>query len=147
GTGGPYNLVTTTVEDLVYYNAAGIQVTAGAHTTTDGYDWNLRKQIIETIDPTGLALSTRMTYDPATGQGATVTGPAGGPTTNPPQTRATIYYTTAANGNYPECGGHAEWAQLVCRTQPGGQAGSGPEVPVTVTTYSMYGTPRVITEK
>ncbi|OLE27492.1 MAG: hypothetical protein AUG44_10030 [Actinobacteria bacterium 13_1_20CM_3_71_11] len=147
GTGGPYNLVTTTVEDVVYINAAGVQVSADPRTTTDGYDWNLRKQTIETVDPSGLALSTRTTYDAATGRVATVTAPAGGTTTNTPQTRATVYYTTAANGTYPECGGHAEWAQMVCRTQPGGQPGSGPEIPVRVTTYNMYGQPRVITEK
>jgi RHS repeat-associated protein len=146
-SGGPYNLVTTTVEDNVYKDANGNQVSAGARTTTDGYDWNLRRQIVETVDPSGLALATRTTYDTATGQVATTTAPAGGTTTNTPQTRVTVYYTAAANGTYPECGGHPEWAQMSCREQVGGQAASGPEIPVKVTTYNIYGAPRVITEK
>lgn len=147
GTGGPYGLVTTTRADVVYANAAGSQVSADSRITTDGYDWNLQKQTIETVDPSGLALSTRTTYDAATGDVATVTAPAGGATTNTPQSQVTIYYTTASNATYPECGGHPEWAEMVCRTQPGGQAATGPEIPAKVTTYNLYGQPRVVTEK
>ncbi|MEV6815389.1 hypothetical protein, partial [Micromonospora sp. NPDC051296] len=45
------------------------------------------------------------------------------------------------------CDLRPEWANLPCRVQPGGQAASGPELPVTVTTYDMHQQTRVVTEK
>ncbi|MEV6927409.1 DNRLRE domain-containing protein [Dactylosporangium sp. NPDC051485] len=141
------NLVTTAVTGVRYWDADGTQHDADTMTTRTVYDWTLRVPLQVIIDPTGLALTTRTTYDAVSGQVTSTTRPAGGATTNTPATTATVYYTAAANGTYAECGGHAEWANLACRVQPGGQAGSGPELPYSVTTYDLYGNPAVVTEK
>ncbi|HUA74341.1 MAG TPA: DUF6531 domain-containing protein [Solirubrobacteraceae bacterium] len=60
----------------------------------------------------------------------------------------TIYYSTAANGEYPTCGSHPEWAGLVCETLPAKQPElmGLPKLPVTVSTYNMYNEPETITE-
>ncbi|WP_051810078.1 RHS repeat-associated core domain-containing protein [Actinoplanes subtropicus] len=147
----PCGQVTTTVDSVLYWNGGipnvGTLVTnADAHTTTTAYDWSLRQPLKVITDPGGLALTTTYTYDPVSGEVAAETAPGGGTTTNTPSTTTTVYYTTAANSTYPACGGHPEWANLVCRTGPGGQPGSGPEVPATVTTYNLYNDPTSVTE-
>jgi YD repeat-containing protein len=50
----------------------------------------------------------------------------------------TIYYTAAANTTYPACGEHAEWASLVCQTQPGGQPEDGTTLPIKTFTYNLW---------
>jgi RHS repeat-associated protein len=143
--GGPYNLVTTTTSGVRYIGAAGTPVDADVRTSTTDYDWNLRLPVVETIDPAGLALTTRTAYDTA-GRVTSITAPEGGVTTNTPSTRKTTYYTAAANGTYPSCGGKSHWEGLVCRTDPGGQPGSGAEMPYTVYTYDLYGQVRTAIE-
>lgn len=143
----PCGLVTTAVTGVRWWDSGGVQHDADTRTTTTSYDWTLRQPLVIAVDPAGLALTTTTAYDATTGLTTSVTTPAGGATTNTPATTATIYYSTAPNVTYPECGGHAEWANLACRSQPGGQAASGPELPVTVMTYDMYNQPTVIVEK
>jgi len=55
----------------------------------------------------------------------------------------TIYYTTAANSKYTNCGLHPEWANLPCQTQPAEQPETSglPNLPVTTYAYNMYGEP------
>ena len=141
----PCDLVTTSVTGTRYVDAGGVTHDTGLRTSTTSYNWSLRQPSVSTEDPAGLDLTTTTTYN-ADGLVASVTTPAGGSTTNTPATTDTVYYTTAANGVNPECGGHPEWANLVCRVQPGGQAASGPEIPATETTYDVYGKPKVVTE-
>ncbi len=60
-----------------------------------------------------------------------------------------IYYSAAANPQYPSCGGHVEWEGMPCETKPGSQpAGSqAPSLPVTtVNSYNMWGEPESTTE-
>jgi RHS repeat-associated protein len=144
-TGAPFDLVTTETTSVCYGTGTCTQV--DPRTTTTGYDWTLREPIISTVDPGGLALSTRTIYDTTTGRITSVTQPAGGATTNTPATRTTVYYRSGTGSGYTECDSRPEWAGLTCRVQPGGQAASGPELPVTVTTYDIYSKPRVVTEK
>jgi YD repeat-containing protein len=61
----------------------------------------------------------------------------------------TIYYSAAANTEYPGCGSHPEWANLVCQTEPDVQPGDNgpPQLPVTTTTYNMWDEPETVTEK
>ena len=61
----------------------------------------------------------------------------------------TIYYSAGANGTYPTCGEHPEWANLPCQTQPTHQPGSTgvPEVPVSTFTYNMWDEVEATTEK
>jgi RHS repeat-associated protein len=61
----------------------------------------------------------------------------------------TIYYTTAANTEYKECGEHAEWANLPCLTKPAAQPGTAglPELPITKNTaYNVWDEPEATTE-
>jgi RHS repeat-associated protein len=55
-------------------------------------------------------------------------------------TTQTIYYSAETNSKYPGCGGHAEWANLVCETKPAAQPATGglPELPVTTFTYNVW---------
>jgi len=105
----------------------------------------LKQPIKETTDPAGLALTTRYAYDSA-GNLVSQTNPAGGASDTTPSTRVTVYYTAIGNNTYPQCGGHAEWDGLVCLTKTGGQPASGPELPITTTTYDFYGSPVTTTE-
>ncbi|MFC0004532.1 ricin-type beta-trefoil lectin domain protein [Micromonospora siamensis] len=145
-TGAPYHLVTT--EDVgVKWYPNGVETNSDIRTTTTAYDWTLRQPTAVTVDPAGLAQTTRTTYDPITGLVTSTTAPAGGTTTNTPATRQTIYYRATSGSGYAECDLKPEWANLVCRVQSGGQAASGPELPATVTTYDMFNQSRVVTEK
>ncbi len=64
------------------------------------------------------------------------------------QETKTIFYTSAANSEYPACGGHIEWAGLPCQTRPVAQTGIGglPELPVTTITYNMWDQAETTTE-
>ncbi|MEU0081787.1 RHS repeat-associated core domain-containing protein [Micromonospora tulbaghiae] len=144
-TGGPFGLLTTERVSVSYVNA-GQTVDADDRTTTTEYDWTLRQPVKSTVDPGDLDLVTRTGYD-AQGRVISTTTPAGGSADNTPATRLVVYYTAAANSTHAECGNRPEWHGQVCRTQIGGQPESGPEVPVTVTTYDMYGQSRVQSTK
>jgi YD repeat-containing protein len=51
----------------------------------------------------------------------------------------TIYYSTASNSEFPQCGGHPEWANLVCQTQPGAQpTDAPPSLAVSTRTYNVW---------
>ena len=145
-TGRPYNLVTTQEVAIRVWDAQGVEVDADKRTTTTTYDWTLRQPIAVTVDPGGLAAMTRTTYDAVTGLVTSTTNPAGGTSTTTPATRKTTYYRVGTGSGRAECDSRPEWANLVCRVEPGGQAASGPELPVTTTTYDMFGQTRVVTE-
>ncbi|WP_432831345.1 RHS repeat-associated core domain-containing protein [Dactylosporangium sp. CA-092794] len=142
-----HNFATTVVTGLRYWDTDGTQHDADLETTKTVYDWSLLQPLQVIVDPAGLALRTSTAYDAATGLVTSTTQPAGGTSTNTPATTITVYYSTAANGTYAECGGHPEWAGLACRTQPGGQPASGPQLPYTVTTYDLLDQPATLTEK
>lgn len=141
--GGPYDLATTTVTGARLADGTD----ADTRTTTVGYNWALRAPTSVTTDPSGLNLTTRISYDMTTGLPTLTTAPAGGTTTNTPRTTQAIYYSTAANSTYPACGNHPEWANLVCLLRAGGNPSAGAPIPDKVTTYDMYNQPAVITEK
>ncbi|WP_433531533.1 RHS repeat-associated core domain-containing protein [Micromonospora sp. CA-263727] len=147
GTGGPYNLLTTEVQQLrVWDNNIGGWVTHDPRTTKTQYDWTLRQPTATIVDPAGLALTTRTRYD-ASGAVVATTAPGGGGTETTPSTQVVVYYTGTPNSAFPECGSRLEWAGLVCRTHAGGQAATGPQVPARVLTYDMFGLLRTAVEK
>ncbi|WP_192580498.1 DNRLRE domain-containing protein [Micromonospora sp. ALFpr18c] len=146
-TGAPFNLVTTQVVAARIWDSNGLENDTDQKTTTTGYDWTLRQPTLVTVDPSGLAQTTRTAYDPITALATSTTAPAGGTTTNTPATQKTIYYRATSGSGYSECDLRPEWANLPCRVQPGGQAASGPELPAKVTTYDMFNQPRIVTEK
>jgi len=95
--------------------------------------------------PTGLAITSSgavLTNDSSNGRIETWTQP------NPAaKASQATYYTTATNTKYPECGGHPEWAGLLCQTRPAAQPGDTlPELPVTTTTYNVWDDPSVVTQ-
>ncbi len=65
-----------------------------------------------------------------------------------PHGTQTIYYTTAANATYPECGKHPEWAGLACQGQPVRQpeVGAQPNLPVTTYKYNIWNEPLTTTD-
>lgn len=59
-----------------------------------------------------------------------------------------IYYTAAANSEYPQCGEQAQWANLLCQTEPVAQPSDAPpNLPVTTFTYNVWQQIEVETEK
>ncbi|MEV6815076.1 DNRLRE domain-containing protein, partial [Micromonospora sp. NPDC051296] len=124
-TGGPYNLITKEEVGVRIWDAGGVESDHDTRTTTTAYDWGLRQPTVVTVDPGGLAQTTRTTYDPITGLITNTTAPAGGTSTTTPATRRTVYYRATSGSGYAECDLRPEWANLPCRVQPGGQAASG----------------------
>ncbi|WP_406068327.1 RHS repeat-associated core domain-containing protein [Micromonospora sp. NBC_01638] len=141
----PFNLATTERTSVSYVNA-GQTIDADTRTTTTKYDWTLKQPTEVTIDPEGANLTTRTAYD-SSGAITSITAPGGGETATTPATRSTVYYSTASNSTFPECGSRPEWADAVCRTQPAGQPEVGQPLVSTVTTYDIYGQQRTSVEK
>lgn len=150
-TGGPYHLVTTSSTGA---RIAGETADRDVRTTTTSYDWALRQPTSVTVDPGDTAagklnLVSRTSYDPVTGLETSSTLPAGSSAGDTPATLKTTYYGTAANSSYPECGGRPEWANLVCRTDPGGQptvTADAPAIPTSSYTYTRFNAPKTATE-
>ncbi|GAA2845756.1 hypothetical protein Acy02nite_47380 [Actinoplanes cyaneus] len=132
-----YDLVTTQVESVRYWDSAGKAVDADSQTTRTSYDWDLRQPVSTVVDPDGLALTTRTTYDSVTGQTSSVTSPAGDGSTA--ATRKIVYYRAGTGSGANECDNTPEWTGLACLVTPAAQADSGPELPATLTTYNMFG--------
>ncbi len=59
----------------------------------------------------------------------------------------TIYYTTAANPSYPNCGEHPEWANLPCQAQPAAQPEDEPKLPVSTFKFTIWDELETTTEK
>ncbi|MER7752134.1 RHS repeat-associated core domain-containing protein [Kitasatospora sp. NPDC097643] len=141
GSAKAANLVTSTVTGAA---VSGYPGDADTRTTQAAYDWALGKQVRTVVDPAGLALTTATTYN-AMGEVTSSSQPAS--TGADAGTTTTVYYT--ATGAAP-CGGHPEWADLVCRTAPAAAAtggGTNPTQLVTATTtYNLYGAAATLTE-
>ncbi|MEU2738132.1 RHS repeat-associated core domain-containing protein [Streptomyces sp. NPDC007095] len=142
GSADASGLVTTAVTGSAI---AGYTTDADTRTTKTTYDWTLGQETKTTVDPAGLAISTATGYNAAgnvisNSQPSSTTGSDAGTTT-------TTYYT--ATGSSP-CGGHPEWADMVCRTAPAGAITGGGSNPsqraTTTTTYNLYGAPSTVTQ-
>ncbi|GII34382.1 DNRLRE domain-containing protein [Planotetraspora mira] len=148
----PCHLVTTTVTAPVMLDGT-TTTTADSRTTKTGYDsigtgdtsgWILRQPTSQTtVMPGSTDIVTKTRYD-ASGRVIESRQPA----SNGTDAGATLttYYTAAANATYPQCGNHAEWDGLPCRTGPAAQP-TGVTIPITVTVYgNKWGQPTVVTE-
>lgn len=122
----------------------GYAADADIRTVKASYDWTTGQSTGTTVDPTGLAISTTTAYNAA---GEVVSRSQPSSNGSDAGTTTTAYWT--ATGGAP-CGGHPEWADLVCRTAPGGAitgGGSNPTERVTATTtYDALGNPVTLTE-
>ena len=146
--GGPFHRVTTSTTGV---RVPGESTDRDTRTTTTAYGptataWLLGQPTAVTIDPAGLALTTRTSY---TGDGRVLTQtlPAGGTSITTPATRITRYYTAGTHADDATCGNRPEWVDLVCASGPGGQPATGPALPTTYATYDLFNQPRVVTEK
>ncbi|MEV8373735.1 RHS repeat-associated core domain-containing protein [Kribbella sp. NPDC056861] len=62
-------------------------------------------------------------------------------------TTKTVYYTTAANASFAECGGKPQWAGVVCKTYPAAAPSSGPSLPSTTTSnFTWLLAPKTVVE-
>jgi RHS repeat-associated protein len=137
------NLVTTKTTGIQYWNDAGQAVDGEVRKVVTDYDWNLLQPTSTTVDPDGVKLTTRYTYD-SDGRQSSTTTPAGTGLTA--ATRTTAYYRADTGSGYEECDNHPEWADMVCRTGPAANADNDPELPAQVTRYNMYGQATTTTE-
>jgi RHS repeat-associated protein len=148
-----FHLETTSTTAAFFDDGSGSPSDHDTRTTHTGYDpintgdtsgWTLRALTTQTtVLPGGNDILSKTRYD-ADGRVIESRMP-GGPNGGDAHATLTTYYTAAANGTYPECGGHAEWAGQVCRAAPAAQP-SGTPVPVTETTYNAYAQPATVTE-
>ncbi|MER5294797.1 DNRLRE domain-containing protein [Streptomyces pharetrae] len=141
---------TATVKDQITGVTTGAQLRvqptlhADTRETRTVYDWQrgLATQTIQ--DPDGLAITTTTEYD---AQGRVIKEIRPGGTATSATTRVTDYWSATGTG---VCSGRPEWADLPCRTAPGGSVTNGgtnpAELPVTVTEYDRWGSPAKVTE-
>ncbi|MFI5935066.1 RHS repeat-associated core domain-containing protein [Actinoplanes sp. NPDC051494] len=132
-----YDLVTSQVDAVRYWDSAGKAVDADPRTTRTEYNWDLRQPTAKIVDPQGLALTTRYTYNTAGSQLTSSTRPAGDGSTAATQT--ITYYRAGTGSGADECDNTPEWAGLTCLTGPAAQADMDPELLDTRMTYDMYG--------
>jgi RHS repeat-associated protein len=141
-----FNLVTTETRMARVWGGDGAFYDADKRITKTTYDWTLAQALTETVDPGGLNLVTRYQYDPVTKQRSSTTGPGGNATGNTPSTQQTVYYRAGTGSGESVCDNRPEFARMVCRIKPGGQAATGPAVATKTMTYDMFGQPRVTEE-
>ncbi|HEX5591738.1 MAG TPA: RHS repeat-associated core domain-containing protein [Solirubrobacterales bacterium] len=107
-------------------------------------NYYLRKPTSTIVDYTGLHIVSGTTYDLNTGLPLTISQPKGGAGTT-----KFVYYSATTNSEYPECGGVAKYAGLVCRVMPAAQdSGTGrPQLLVKkFTKYNNLDEPETIVE-
>ncbi|GAA0447815.1 RHS repeat protein [Actinoplanes campanulatus] len=145
-SGGPYDLVTTETHS-VQYVLAGATVELDKRAVKHTYDWKLLADTSQSVDPAGLNLTSRTTYDSATGQINSMTTEAGSSAGTTPATQKVIYYQAGNGSGFSECDSKPRWALMPCRVYRAAQPASGPELPYAIYTYDVYGQPRTVAEK
>ncbi|HTA97090.1 MAG TPA: RHS repeat-associated core domain-containing protein [Solirubrobacteraceae bacterium] len=147
--GSPYRQVTKVTQGAQIEGEAeqDVRTTTTSYSGQENLGWKLRRPTSITTDPSGLKLTQTILYDPTTGNVTETRTPASKGASEAHDTK-TIYYTTAANSEYPGCGSHAEWANLPCETKPAAQPGTAglPELPITTTTYNTLDEPETTTQ-
>lgn len=148
--GEKYDLVTKTSSLAQLANEEEVEVrkTTTSYSGQSNLGWKLRAPTSVTSDPEGKKITHTTLYNPATAQITETRGPAGSGGESAHDVR-TIYYGAEANTEgFAACGGHPEWAGLVCETLPAKQPGGGvaPKLPVTTVTYNIWNEPLVTTE-
>ncbi|WSN30219.1 sugar-binding protein [Streptomyces uncialis] len=141
---------TATVKDQITGTVTGAQLRdqptlhADTRETRTVYDWQRGLATRTVQDPGGLSVTTVTEHD---AQGRVVKEIRPGGTATSATTRVTDYWSATGTGT---CSGRPEWADLPCRTSPGGAVvggGTNPaELPVTVTEYDRWGSPAKVSE-
>lgn len=146
-----YGLLTTTSItplslDGTDVPAADVRVTRTGYNPIDGSSatgpssgWTLRAPTTRTVQmsasPSSADLVTQTRYNSA---GQVVEQRLPGASASDANTTVTTYFSSAVNATYPSCGGKPYWAGLVCRSDPGGAASAGHDLPSKVYTYDLY---------
>ena len=146
---GPYRLVTKVTQGAQIEGEAeqDVRTTTMSYSGQSNLGWKLRKPTSITGNPVSLKITHTTLYEEATGNVIETRMPKSAGAENSHDTKI-VYYTKAANGSYPSCGEHAEWANLVCETLPGKQPNVAgvPNLPVTkIESYNEYSEPLVTT--
>ncbi|MFD4976496.1 RHS repeat-associated core domain-containing protein [Streptomyces sp. NPDC058424] len=117
---------------------------ADVRTSTTNYDWTKGVSNKAVIDPSGLAITRSFSYD-TQGRLTKNTQPKSDGTDA--GATVTTYYAASGSGT---CGGHPEWADLVCTAGPVGAitgGGSNPaELPIKTYEYDRWGNVSKLTE-
>jgi RHS repeat-associated protein len=100
--------------------ASGQTTDTDVRTTTTAYDDTLGKPTKVTNDAGGLNVVHTTAYDDTTGNVLKAIQPANTTGADAHETD-TVYYSAGANATVPACGGHPEFANLPCQTQPAAQ--------------------------
>ncbi|MEU0414744.1 DNRLRE domain-containing protein [Streptomyces griseorubiginosus] len=132
----------TTIKVGAYVD--GYPSDADVRTTTTTYDWAKGLPTKSVIDPNGLAITKRVTYD---SQGRVIKSYQPESSSDDAGTTVITYYSATGTGT---CNGHPEWADLVCTSGPAGAitgAGSNPsQLPTKTVEYDRWGNPTKTTE-
>jgi RHS repeat-associated protein len=135
--GGPYNLPTVeTVSARVGNSDSDSRTTSYAYGGQGNVGWNLRQPTSTTVDPGGLNLTTRTTYDEPTGEVVQTRMPADATGTTAGTTN-TVLYTADGSASVSTCRNNAAMAGRPCQdnvaAQPTGS--SQPSIPLTAHVY------------
>jgi streptogramin lyase len=109
--------------------------------------WRLRAPTSVTTEPHGADVTRSTLYNEETGQVTETRGPRG-QSGGSPQDSKIIYYTSENEAEVSGCRKHAEWAGLVCMTEPAKQPETSkiPNLPTVESTYDMWDQPETVTE-
>ena len=151
---GPKGITTDSAGDLWVADSGNNRISefgpTGAFIATLGTQGSAEAQLKE---PAGVATDAEEgvwaadTVNSRIEQWAPTWNNEGPPETGTAHDEQTIYYGAAANTKYPTCGGHPEWAGLICRSQPTAQPeGTLPSLPVTtINSYNVWDEPLTTT--
>jgi streptogramin lyase len=150
-----YELMTKVSDEAQLANEEEVEVRT-THTGYSGQEstfapggigWKLRAPTSSTIESaSGSTITTTSLYNEL-GQITETRAPEGA-SGNSPRDEQTIYYTSTANSEAAQCGGHPEWSGLVCETRPAKQPEStvAPKLPIKEYTYNIWNEPVTTTE-
>lgn len=141
--GGPYRLVTKTTQgaQIEGESEQDVRTTTTSYSGQSNLGWKLREPTSVTTDPSGLKLTHTTLYEEATAQVIETRMPMSTGAESPHNMK-TVYYGAAANAQYPACGEHPQWANMVCESLPAKQPETAglPALPITTfTAYNMWG--------
>ncbi|KGH48142.1 hypothetical protein IN07_03530 [Modestobacter caceresii] len=161
--GAAYHLTTTETEGVLIAGTvpeqlADVVVTKNVYDPIDGKParegtsgWVHKQptQVIVDAGPGGANVTAKVRYD---AQGRAVESRKAGSTGTDAGTTLTVYYSAAANAQFPECGGKPGIAGLACRTCSAGPATGqdagrmATQLPVKTVSYNRYGSIASVTE-
>jgi RHS repeat-associated protein len=145
--GAVYGLITTVTDgaQIAGQSEADVRTKTFSYSGQSNLGWTLHAPTSSTSDAGGLNLTTTTLYNASTGQVTETRKPAN-PAGGDAHSSQVIYYSAAANPTVPICGGHPEWANLPCQSQPAAQPTRMPNIALRTFTYSIWNEPLTTTD-